>query len=214
MKIALILAQEQAEKNALIFTALQQAAAARGHTAENFGSCYTIPQAAFLSAVLLAGGGADFIVTACETSIFSTMAFNAMPGVRCGPVATPLDAYMFTQINTGNAISLALHTMPAGNLPDSLSFLFEKLLEGDWGAAEPAENPAFVQKNRAALIAVKQNVHVSLSRMLDALDPAVLQQLFGDQTLLSRLRRSCTDTALIGQIETILHTGLPPLSTC
>lgn len=34
------------------------------------------------------------------------LACNSFPGVICGHVANPLDAYTFAQINDGNAISI------------------------------------------------------------------------------------------------------------
>ena len=37
-----------------------------------------------------------------------TLACNNMPGVLCGYIPTPMDAYLFAQINDGNAVSLPL----------------------------------------------------------------------------------------------------------
>jgi ribose 5-phosphate isomerase RpiB len=36
------------------------------------------------------------------------LACNSFPGVLCGYVPTPADAYLFAQINNGNAVSLPL----------------------------------------------------------------------------------------------------------
>ena len=51
-------------------------------------------------------GAADFVVTGCGTGMGSMLACNAMPGVFCGLVIDPTDAFLFGQINDGNAMSM------------------------------------------------------------------------------------------------------------
>ena len=59
-----------------------------------------------IAAILLNAGAADYVITGCGTGEGAMLALNSFPGVICGHVATPLDAYTFAQINDGNAISL------------------------------------------------------------------------------------------------------------
>ena len=54
----------------------------------------------------LNSGAADFVVTGCGTGEGAMLALNSFPGVICGHVVDPSDAYMFMQINDGNAIAL------------------------------------------------------------------------------------------------------------
>mgnify|MGYP006163243769 CR=1 FL=1 len=42
-------------------------------------------------------GAADFVVTGCGTGMGSMLACNSMPGVFCGLVIDPTDAFLFAQ---------------------------------------------------------------------------------------------------------------------
>ena len=113
MKIALINENSQAPKNELIFNTLKKVVEPMGHTAHNYGmysgtdkEWLTYVQNGILAAVLLNSGAADYVITGCGTGEGAMLALNSFPGVICGHVVDPSDAYMFAQINDGNAISL------------------------------------------------------------------------------------------------------------
>lgn len=113
MKIALINENSQAAKNELIFDTLKKVVEPLGHEVYNYGmysaedkSSLTYVQNGILAAVLLNSGAADYVVTGCGTGAGAMLACNSFPGVLCGLIVDPSDAYMFAQINDGNAISL------------------------------------------------------------------------------------------------------------
>ena len=113
MKIALITENSQAAKNSTIHSALTAVAEPLGHDVFNYGM-YTAEDKAsltyvmngILTGILLNSKAADFVVTGCGTGMGSMLACNAMPGVFCGLVIDPTDAFLFAQINDGNAISM------------------------------------------------------------------------------------------------------------
>ena len=134
MKIALINENSQAAKNAVIYNALKKVADTKGFEVVNYGMYsaddkdqLTYVQNGILAATLLNSGAADFVVTGCGTGEGAMLALNSFPGVICGHVETPLDAYTFAQINDGNAIALpfALGFGWGGDL--NLEYIFEKL---------------------------------------------------------------------------------------
>lgn len=102
MKIALIIENSQAAKNAVVHAALTAVAEPLGHQVCNYGM-YTPDDAAsltyvmngLLTGILLNSGAADFVVTGCGTGMGSMLAANAMPGVFCGLVIDPTDAFLF-----------------------------------------------------------------------------------------------------------------------
>ena len=113
MRIALINENSQAAKNEIIYNALKKVADQKGYEVRNYGmyaaddeAQLTYVQNGILAAVLLNSGAADFVVTGCGTGEGAMLALNSFPGVICGHVANPLDAYTFAQINDGNAISI------------------------------------------------------------------------------------------------------------
>lgn len=113
MKIALILENSQASKNALIYKELSTVATAHGHEVVNYGMysaedkrCLTYVMNGLLASIVLCTKAVDFVVTGCGTGEGACLACNAFPGVQCGHVTSPLDAYLFTQVNGGNAIAI------------------------------------------------------------------------------------------------------------
>ena len=113
MRIALINENSQAAKNSIIEKALRKVVEPMGFEVKNYGmyaaddeAQLTYVQNGILAATLLNAGACDYVITGCGTGEGAMLALNSFPGVICGHVATPLDAYTFAQINDGNAISL------------------------------------------------------------------------------------------------------------
>ena len=113
MRIALINENSQAAKNEMIYANLKKVAESKGHTVDNYGMYsaddneqLTYVQNGILAAILLNSGACDFVVTGCGTGEGAMLALNSFPNVLCGHVVDPSDAYMFMQINDGNAIAL------------------------------------------------------------------------------------------------------------
>ena len=47
----------------------------------------------------LESGAVDFVVTGCGTGQGAMLALNSFPGVLCGHITDPTDAYLFAQVN-------------------------------------------------------------------------------------------------------------------
>ena len=112
MRIAVIQATSQISKNGLIVDAVKKYASSSeifnfGCTKDDENS-YSYIEIAVLAGLLLASKSVDFVVTGCSSGQGMMLACNSMPGVLCGYAPTPQDAYLFAQINNGNAVSLPL----------------------------------------------------------------------------------------------------------
>lgn len=136
MRIALINENSQAAKNEMIYASLKKVAESKGHTVDNYGmysaddkAQLTYVQNGILAAILLNSGAADFVVTGCGTGEGAMLALNSFPGVLCGHVVDPSDAYMFMQINDGNAIALPFAKGFGWGAELNLTYIFEKLFE-------------------------------------------------------------------------------------
>ena len=132
MKIALINENSQAAKNALICDTLKSVVEPLGHEVFNYGMYsaedkeqLTYVQIGILSAILLNSGACDLVITGCGTGEGAMLACNAFPGVLCGHVVDPTDAYQFTQVNNGNAISMPFARVGAG----AASLIFSTFLK-------------------------------------------------------------------------------------
>ena len=114
MRIALINENSQAAKNEMVYNTLKKVAESKGHTVDNYGmyaaddaAQLTYVQNGILAALLINSGAADFVVTGCGTGEGAMLALNSFPGVLCGHVVDPSDAYMFMQINDASACFLS-----------------------------------------------------------------------------------------------------------
>ncbi len=188
MRIALINENSQAAKNDIIFNALKKVADTKGYEVRNYGmytaeddAQLTYVQNGILAATLLNSGAADFVVTGCGTGEGAMLALNSFPGVICGHVATPLDAYTFAQINDGNAISLpfALGFGWGGDL--NLEYIFEKLFSEPFGGGYPKERVVPEQRNKKILDGVREQAFKPLADILRALDADLVKGAFAGE---------------------------------
>ena len=134
MKIALINENSQAGKNAMICETLKKVVEPMGHEVFNYGMYsaedthqLTYVQNGILAAVLLNSGAADFVITGCGTGEGAMLACNAFPKVLCGHIASPLDAYLFSQVNDGNCVALPFAENFGWGGELNLGYIFEKL---------------------------------------------------------------------------------------
>ena len=142
MKIGVIQASSQKDKNRLLFSCTQAAVKGR-HQVVNFGvfpeegESFSYVETAVMVSLLLCSGSVDFVVTGCSSGQGMMLCCNSLPGVLCGYVPTPQDAFLFGRINGGNAASLPLG-LGFGWLGElNLQYTLEKLFDGDFGAGYP-----------------------------------------------------------------------------
>ena len=200
MKIALINENSQAAKNSLIETALRKVAETKGYEVVNYGmykaddeAQLTYVQNGILAPVLLNSGAADFVVTGCGTGEGAMLALNSFPGVICGHVENPLDAYTFAQINDGNAIAIpfALGFGWGGEL--NLEYIFEKLFSEPFGGGYPKERVVPEQRNKKILDAVRAAAFLPLTDILSDLDPELVKGAFAGEHFDEYFFRDCKD---------------------
>ena len=182
MKIALINENSQAGKNAVIENALKKVVEPMGHTVVNYGmytaddACQlTYVQVGILAAVLLYSGAADYVITGCGTGEGAMLACNSFPGVICGHVEDPLDAYTFAQINDGNAISIPFAKGFGWGGDLNLEYIFEKLFCEESGQGYPKERAVPEKRNKKILDQVKTITYRKLPEILKELDPELVK---------------------------------------
>lgn len=177
MKIALINENSQAAKNALICDTLKKVVEPMGHTVYNYGmysaedaNSLTYVQIGILTAILINSKAADLVITGCGTGEGAMLACNSFPGVLCGHVVDPTDAYQFTQVNNGNAISMPFAKGWGWGCELNLQYVFEKLFVEEWGQGYPRERAIPEQTNKRILDEVKKVTHTDMVYILKNLD--------------------------------------------
>lgn len=182
MKIALITENSQAAKNPVIYEALVDVAEPLGHQVFNYGMYSAEDEASLtyimnglLAGVLLNSGAADFVVTGCGTGMGSMLACNAMPGVFCGLLIDPTDAFLFGQINDGNAISMPYAKGFGWAAELNLRDVYVKLFTGERGLGYPKERAEIMRKNRGILKDLKAASCKDMLTVLKSVDQNLLK---------------------------------------
>ncbi|KLN96979.1 RpiB/LacA/LacB family sugar-phosphate isomerase [Moellerella wisconsensis] len=161
MKIALMMENSQAAKNPIIINQLKQVATPLGHQVFNVGMSdeqdhhLTYIHLGIMASLLLNSKAVDFVVAGCGTGQGALMSLNIHPGVVCGYCLEPSDAFLFNQINNGNAISLAFAKGFGWGAELNVQYIFEKAFTGERGQGYPIERAEPQQCNAAILNQVK-----------------------------------------------------------
>ena len=211
MRIALINENSQAAKNSIIEKALRKVVEPMGFEVKNYGmyaaddeAQLTYVQNGILAATLLNAGACDYVITGCGTGEGAMLALNSFPGVICGHVATPLDAYTFAQINDGNAISLpfALGFGWGGDL--NLEYIFEKLFCEPSGGGYPKERAVPEQRNKKILDQVKLVTYKTMEEILPALDQELVKGAFAGKNFKEYFFADATNESLKAVVKNII----------
>ncbi|WP_137681242.1 RpiB/LacA/LacB family sugar-phosphate isomerase [Aurantiacibacter suaedae] len=182
MKIALIIENSQATKSTIIHDALTSVAEPLGHQVFHYGmysaeddASLTYVMNGLMAGILLNSGAADFVVTGCGTGMGSMLACNSMPGVFCGLVIDPTDAFLFSQINAGNAMSMPYAKGFGWAAELNLQDCYRKLFETEPGLGYPKERAAVMKTNRGILADLKAASCRDMIEVLKGVDQDVLR---------------------------------------
>lgn len=211
MKIALIMENSQAAKNELVYNTLKNTVEPFGHTVDNYGmfnsedKSLTYVQNGLLAGILLNSGACDFVVTGCGTGMGAMLALNSFPNVSCGLIVDPTDAFLFGQINDGNAISLPYAKGFGWAAEVNLSYIFEKLFSGERGLGYPRERAIPMKANREILKNVKKITHTPMIDILKQIDRDFLLQTIDRPAFKELFFANAKDEEIIEFIKAILQ---------
>lgn len=211
MKIALINENSQAAKNSMIEASLKKVVEPMGHQVFNYGmyaaddeAQLTYVQIGILAAVLLNSGAADYVITGCGTGEGAMLACNSFPGVICGHVEDPLDAYTFAQINDGNAIALPFAKGFGWGGDLNLEYIFEKLYAEESGQGYPRERAVPEKRNKRILDEVKNVTYRDLGSILKELDRELVKGALSTKGFAEFFWENCRDESLKEVVKEIL----------
>ena len=210
MKIALIIENSQAAKSEMIHTALRNVAEPLGHEVHHYGmygeddqNSLTYVMNGLLTVILLNSGAADFVVTGCGTGMGSMLACNSMPGVFCGLVIDHTDAFLFSQINNGNAISMPYAKGFCWAAELNLEDCYRKLFEQEVGLGYPKERAEIMAKNRGILADLKRASCKDMLTVLKSVDQAFLKSAVSGAQFGKLFFENASDSEIIDYLRSI-----------
>lgn len=181
MKIAVVQASSQILKNDMLFKYTKMYA--KDSEVINYGCFsdeaekYSYLEIALLIGMLINEKKVDFVVTGCSSGQGMMLACNSMPGVLCGYAPTPKDAYLYAQINNGNAISLPLgeeYTYTGEkNLEETIKALFSEPFGGGYPKSEAKRKIA--DSNQLKIM--KEKSQISFKTYLENLDDELVAKV-------------------------------------
>jgi ribose 5-phosphate isomerase RpiB len=212
MKIALMMENSQAGKNAVVAAELQSVADSQGYPVFNVGMHddndhhLTYIHLGIMSSLLLNTKAVDFVFTGCGTGQGAMMSLNLHPGVVCGYCLEPSDAFLFNQINNGNALSLAFAKGYGWGAELNIRYMFEKaLLTGERGLGYPRERAEPQQRNASLLNDVKAAVtKESYLESLKSIDQELVKQAVSGKHFQDCFFEHCQDKQVSDYVRNLI----------
>lgn len=180
MKIAVVNEGSTKNRNADVVKALE----GLGHEVLNMGMRnvegepdLTYMETALISALALNLGAVDFVVGGCGTGQGYMNAVLQYPGVACGLIMDPVEAFLFSQVNAGNCISLQLNK-GYGNLAGDINvrYIFERLFNDSYGQGYPPARGEIQRAARGKLAALSETAHLPMETILERMDAETVRR--------------------------------------
>ncbi|MDR2103453.1 MAG: RpiB/LacA/LacB family sugar-phosphate isomerase [Treponema sp.] len=178
MKIAVIIEGSTKHRNGDVIKALD----GLGHEVFNLGMKniegepdLTYIETGFMSALFLNLKAADFVVGGCGSGQGYINAVLQFPGISCGLLVDPVDSFLFSQVNAGNCISLALNK-GYGNLGGDLNlrYIFQQLFNDTYGQGYPPARKEIQAGARKKLAQLCLDAHKPMKDILSVMDKQII----------------------------------------
>ena len=209
MTIGVMQASSQSDKNMILEKSVKMAVANQDHQVINFGVfgnenlSYSYVQIALSISMLIESKAVDFVVTGCSSGQGMMLACNSLPGILCGYIENPTDAYLFGRINHGNVASypLGLNFGWAGeiNLQNTMNALFKE----PFGIGYPAEDAQRKKEDTLLLKRINAISKKSLIEILPDLDQTFVKSSLVYEPVRSYIMQNGKDEKLKQYIRTM-----------
>ncbi len=132
------------------------------------------------------------------------LACNAFPQVLCGHIESPLDAYLFSQVNDGNCIALPFAENFGWGGELNLTYIFEKLFCAPGGGGYPKERVEPEQRNKKILDEVKKVTHRDLVSILKELDRDLVVGALSGEHFSEYFFANCKDETIAACVKELI----------
>lgn len=202
MRIGVIQASSQKEKNDMIFDNVKNTVEALGHEVINFGvfaessQSVSYVEVAINVSLLLSSRAIDFVVTGCSSGQGMMLACNSLPGVLCGYIPTPQDAFLFGRINDGNAVSLPLKTDWGWLGESNLQGILNKLFDGPFGTGYPIRDAGRKMHDTKLLKQINKTAKKEWVDVIDEIDLELLRNALSNHIVYDYIMKNSDNEEL------------------
>lgn len=184
-----------------------QAVSGFGHEIYNLGMTdpsdqpeLTYIHTGLMSAMLNHLDAADLIIGGCGTGQGYLNSVMQYPGMFCGLITTPLDAWLFSQINAGNCISLPLNLGYGWAANINLRYVFEKLFSDIAGKGYPESRSKSQAESREKLKKLSSATHHDFSEILQQVDKEIVNTILQSKTFVTYIQEQSSNKTLLAKI--------------
>ena len=143
-----------------------------------------------LIGLLLASDAVDFVVTGCSSGQGMMLACNNMPGALCGYAPAPKDAYLFAQINNGNAISLPLGEDYTWSVEENFEKTIEALFSELFGQGYPKSEAERKLKDTELLKQIRAKSQIDMASLLKKMDISLVEKVLKKNDVIDFIKRN------------------------
>ena len=154
-----------------------------------------------ITAMLLNSGAADLVVGGCGTGQGYINSCLQYPNVFAGLVESPLDAWLFRQINGGNCISLALNKGYGWAADVNIDFILERFFSVETGAGYPPYRREAQKVYRDKLAGVSVKLHKTMPEILECLPDEIVMPVLRREGIVDLIRSAPNGAEMMNVIE-------------
>lgn len=202
MRVAVIQGTSRKNMNALLFESVKKAVQSSDEVL-NFGifededEQYSYVEIAMLISLLIESEAVDFVVTGCSSGQGMMLACNSLPGLLCGYIENPQDAFLFGRINGGNVASLPLGLNFGWQGQLNLQYTLDKLFDGEFGIGYPKHEAARKRAEASALKNLNRLTKRSWEELLDQIPKDSLDKLLQRKIVMNAIINKGSNRELI-----------------
>ena len=164
---------------------------------------YSYIEISVLVGLLLSSNSVDLVVTGCSSGQGMMLACNNMPGVLCGYIPTPMDAYLFAQINDGNAVSLPLGEEYTWAGEENLDKTIAKLFSEPFGQGYPKSEAERKLEDTRLLKSIRSSSQIKMTELLKTLEKPLLYKVLSKKDVVEYVLENGRDEELSLLIKSI-----------
>ena len=179
MKIAVVTEGSTKTKNADVVKALESLN--QGHEIYNLGMKNVEGEpdlnyldTGFISALVLNLKAVDYVVGGCGTGQGFMNVVLQFPGVACGLLMDPVDAFLYSQVNAGNCVSFSLNKGYGLGGDLNLKYMLQNLFNDTYGKGYPPARRDIQVKARSRLEKLSLDSHKSVKEIIQSMDKGVV----------------------------------------
>lgn len=202
MRVAVIQGTTRRNMNSLLFESVKKAVQASDEVL-NFGifeeenEQYSYVEIAMMISLLIESGAVDFVVTGCSSGQGMMLACNSLPGLLCGYIETPQDAFLFGRINGGNVASLPLGLNFGWQGELNLQYTLDKLFDGEFGMGYPENEAERKRLEASALKDLNQLTKRSWEELVEQLPTDTFTKLLQRKIVMNAIIMNGTNEEFI-----------------